>query len=178
MNFDNINKALKDFGNYVVQQSRTNLTKGNHNASKELYNSITYTLDKEEKGFLINFLMEEYGAYQDQGVKGVKSNYIVNKNSPFSYKRSSNLIGLEKKTGVFSKFARRVGLQPRDKKGRYGSYETMGYILAHSIKNKGIKASMFFTKPFEAAFKRLPDDLVQAYSIGLEKQIQLNIKEK
>ena len=101
MNFENINKALKDFGDYVVQQSRTNLTKGNHNASKELYNSITYTLDKEEKGFLINFLMEEYGSYQDQGVKGVKSNYIVNKKSPFSYKRSSNLIGLEKKQECF-----------------------------------------------------------------------------
>ena len=176
MNFDNINKALKDFGNYVVQQSRTNLTKGNHNASKELYNSITYTLDKEEKGFLINFLMEEYGAYQDQGVKGVKSNYIVNKNSTFSYKRSSNLIGLEKKTGVFSKFARRVGLQPRDKKGRYGSYETMGYILAHSIKNKGIKASMFFTKPFEAAFKRLPEELVKDFVLDIEKGIILGTK--
>jgi len=176
MNFENINKALKDFGNYVVQQSRTNLTKGNHNASKELYNSITYTLDEEEKGFIINFLMEEYGAYQDQGVKGVKSNYIVNKKSPFSYKRSSNLIGLEKKTGVFSKFARRVGLQPRDKKGRYGSYETMGYILAHSIKNKGIKASMFFTKPFEAAFKRLPKELVNDFILDIEKGIILGTK--
>jgi len=176
MNFENINKALKSFGDYVVQQSRTNLTKGNHNASKELYNSITYTLDKEEKGFLINFLMEEYGAYQDQGVKGVKSNYIVNKKSPFSYKRNSNLIGLEKKTGVFSKFARRVGLQPRDKKGRYGSYETMGYILAHSIKNKGIKASMFFTKPFEAAFKRLPVELVKDFVLDIEKGIILGTK--
>jgi hypothetical protein len=176
MNFENINKALKDFGNYVVQQSRTNLTKGNHNASKELYNSITYTLDEEEKGFIINFLMEEYGAYQDQGVKGVKSNYIVNKKSPFSYKRSSNLIGLEKKTGVFSKFARRVGLQPRDKKGRYGSYETMGYILANSIKNKGIKASMFFTKPFEAAFKRLPQELVNDFILDIEKGIILGTK--
>lgn len=176
MNFENVNKALKDFGNYVVQQSRTNLTKGNHNATKELYNSITYTLDEEEKGFLINFLMEEYGAYQDQGVKGVKSNYIVNKKSPFSYKRSSNLIGLEKKTGVFSKFARRVGLQPRDKKGRYGSYETMGYILAHSIKNKGIKASMFFTKPFEAAFKRLPKELINDFILDIEKGIILGTK--
>jgi len=46
MNFENVNKALKDFGNYVVQQSRTNLTKGNHNATTELYNSITYDLFK------------------------------------------------------------------------------------------------------------------------------------
>jgi hypothetical protein len=38
-----------------------------------------------------------------------------------------------------------------------------------------MKASMFFTKPFAAAFKRLPDELVEAYSIGIEKQIQVNI---
>ena len=50
MNFENVNKALKDFGKYVVQQSRSNLTKGNHNATKgELYNSIEYTLDEEER---------------------------------------------------------------------------------------------------------------------------------
>ena len=30
----------------------------------------------------------------------------------------------------------------------------------------------------EAAFKRLPDELVEAYSIGLEKQIQVNINKK
>jgi hypothetical protein len=46
------------------------------------------------------------------------------------------------------------------------------------VYKKGIKPSLFFTKPFEAAFKRLPDDLVQAYSIGLEKQIQVNINKK
>jgi hypothetical protein len=36
---------------------------------------------------------------------------------------------------------------------------------------------MFFTKPFEAAFKRLPDELLKAYSVGIEKQIQINLKE-
>ena len=50
--------------------------------------------------------------------------------------------------------------------------------IPKSVFEKGIKASMFFTKPFQAAFKRLPDELVQAYSIGLEKQIQVNINKK
>ena len=30
---------------------------------------------------------------------------------------------------------------------------------------------MFFTKPFVSAFKRLPEELIQAYSIGLEKDL-------
>ena len=171
MEFKLMQKELNDFGKYVVQQSRTNLTKGKHNATKELYNSIGYFVDKTAQGYKISFKMEDYGMFQDRGVKGVKSNYIANKNSPFSYKQNSNLIGLEYHTGVFAKFAKRMGMQPRNKKGQFGSYKTMGYILARSIKNKGIKASMFFTKPFEQAFKRLPEDLAET----LAKDITNNI---
>tara|TARA_R110002012_G_scaffold118326_1_gene266491 strand:+ start:114 stop:623 length:510 start_codon:yes stop_codon:yes gene_type:complete len=164
-------KELNDFGKYVVQQSRTNLTKGKHNATKELYNSIGYFVDKTAQGYKISFEMEDYGMFQDRGVKGVKSNYVVNKNSPFSYKQNSNLIGLEYHTGVFAKFAKRMGMQPRDKKGKFGSYKTMGFILANSIKNKGVKASMFFTKPFEQAFKRLPEELAESLAKDLTDNI-------
>tara|TARA_R110000796_G_C14324365_1_gene408268 strand:- start:42 stop:566 length:525 start_codon:yes stop_codon:yes gene_type:complete len=171
MEFKKMKEELNDFGKYVVQQSRTNLTKGKHNASKELYNSIGYFVDKTAQGYKISFEMEDYGMYQDRGVKGVKSNYVVNKNSPFSYKQNSNLIGLEYHTGVFAKFAKRMGMQPRDKKGKFGSYKTMGFILANSIKNKGVKASMFFTKPFEQAFKRLPEELAESLAKDLTDNI-------
>ena len=171
MNFKNLETELNNFGKYVVQQSRSNLTKKKHNATKELYNSIGYFVDKTAQGYKLSFQMEDYGMFQDRGVKGVKSNYIANKNSPFSYKQNSNLIGLEYHTGVFAKFAKRMGMQPRNKKGQFGSYKSMGYILARSIKNKGIKASMFFTKPFEQAFKRLPEDLADT----LAKDITNNI---
>ena len=171
MDLKNLETELNNFGKYVVQQSRSNLTKKKHNATKELYNSIGYFVDKTAQGYKISFEMEDYGMFQDRGVKGVKSNYVVNKNSPFSYKQNSNLIGLEYHTGVFAKFAKRMGMQPRNKKGQFGSYKSMGYILARSIKNKGIKASMFFTKPFEQAFKRLPEDLAET----LAKDITNNI---
>tara|TARA_B110000046_G_C12789488_1_gene312491 strand:+ start:129 stop:653 length:525 start_codon:yes stop_codon:yes gene_type:complete len=171
MEFKLMQKELNDFGKYVVQQSRTNLTKGKHNATKELYNSIGYFVDKTAQGYKISFEMEDYGMFQDRGVKGVKSNYVVNKNSPFSYKQNSNLIGLEYHTGVFAKFAKRMGMQPRDKKGKFGSYKTMGFILANSIKNKGVKASMFFTKPFEQAFKRLPEELAESLAKDLTDNI-------
>tara|TARA_R110000737_G_scaffold93694_1_gene127099 strand:- start:3249 stop:3764 length:516 start_codon:yes stop_codon:yes gene_type:complete len=171
MNFKNLETELNNFGKYVVQQSRSNLTKKKHNATKELYNSIGYFVDKTAQGYKLSFQMEDYGMFQDRGVKGVKSNYIANKNTPFSYKQNSNLIGLEYHTGVFAKFAKRMGMQPRNKKGQFGSYKSMGYILARSIKNKGIKASMFFTKPFEQAFKRLPEDLADT----LAKDITNNI---
>ena len=42
----------------------------------------------------------------------------------------------------------------------------MKFALARSIFNNGLKKSLFFTKPFEAAFKTLPDELVEKF--GLE----------
>ena len=67
-------------------------------------------------------------------------------------------------------------MQPRDKKGRFGSYKTMGYILANSIKKKGIKPSLFFTKPFETAFNNLPDDIVEAYALDVENFLKYTTK--
>jgi hypothetical protein len=168
MNFKEIKRALNAFGRYVIQQARTNLTKGKKNVSKELYESLTYDLKEVAQGYQIYFEMEDYGMYQDRGVQGTQSGKSL---SGFRYKQSSNLIGLEAATGIFAEWAKFRGLQPRDKKGRYGSYRTMGFILAQSIKKKGLKPSLFFTKPFEAGLKRLPPELEEA----LRKEIDKNL---
>jgi hypothetical protein len=95
--------ALNAFGKYVVQQSRSKLTKGRKNASNALYNSLGYDLKVMPNSFSMAFLMEEYGEYQDKGVRGVggprKTTSRFNKNnnkgkiwkqkggnSPFSFK--------------------------------------------------------------------------------------------
>jgi hypothetical protein len=41
----------------------------------------------------------------------------------------------------------------------------MKFALARSIFNNGLKKSLFFTKPFEAAYKKLPQELVEAYGL-------------
>ena len=67
--YKQLNKALNDFGKYVVQQSRTNLTKDGVSKGA-LYDSISYDLIVEKDAFLLEFLMEDYGIFQDKGVKG------------------------------------------------------------------------------------------------------------
>ena len=166
---------LNKFAKYVIQQSRSNLTKGKKNASKELYNSLGFTDPTTKNGTTsFSFTMADYGVFQDRGVKGTKSNYIENSQSPYRFGTGSGKKGGLRKS--MKDYVKRKGIQFRDKKtGRFLSYESTAYLISRSIYHKGTKASLFFTKPFEAAFKRLPDELVQAYSIGLEKQIQVNI---
>ena len=163
---------LNKFAKYVIQQSRSNLTKSKKNSSKELYNSLGYEISKSSETNSLAFEMADYGKFQDRGVKGTNSNYIENKNTPYSYTTKMPPIK------AFDKWVVRKGIAPRGKGGKFASREGIKFAIAKSIYKKGIRASMFFTKPFEAAFKRLPDELVEAYSIGLEKQIQVNINKK
>jgi hypothetical protein len=52
----------------------------------------------------------------------------------------------------------------------------MGFILANSIKKKGIKATMFFTKPFNKALERLPQELIDAMVLDVEQEIIIATK--
>jgi len=159
--------ALQDFAKYVIQQSRSNLTKGNKNASNELYNSLGSDVEKTSNGYSLAFNMADYGKFQDKGVSGTENKY----NTPYKY---TNKMPPPSK---LDKWIVRKGIAPRNK-GKFQSRKSLQFAIAKSIYKKGIKPSMFFTKPFVAAFKRLPDDLLEAYAIGLEKQIQLNIDKK
>ena len=65
---DNIKAELQAFGKYVVQQSRTNLTKQKHNVSKNLYNSIRYDLEEKKDSFrTIGFILQR--SIFAQGIK-------------------------------------------------------------------------------------------------------------
>jgi hypothetical protein len=88
---------VKEFADYVVQQSRSNLTKGgkkgSYNASGKLYNSIKPSIITEKDAFIVQFEMEDYGLFQDQGVKGTTSSYIENAKSPFKFGTGSGRKG-------------------------------------------------------------------------------------
>lgn len=58
----------------------------------------------------------------------------------------------------------------RDEQGKFikGNYNTIGFLIARSIFKKGIKPSLFFTKPFEQAFKKLPDELKDKYGLDIQ----------
>ena len=171
-----VQEELNKFAKYVIQQSRSNLTKGGKNVSKDLYNSLGYKLNETSKGATLGFEMDGYGNFVDKGVRG-KSSSSKAPNSPYRYGTGSG-----KKGGLtkgINEWVKRRGIQFRDRKsGRYLSYKSTSFLIARSIYQKGVKPSLFFTKPFVAAFKRLPDELLEAYSVGLEKQIGVILNKK
>jgi hypothetical protein len=70
------------------------------------------------------------------------------------------------------------GIAPRDKDGKFISRKSLQFMIARSIFNNGIKPSLFFTKPFEKAFKGLNKDLVEAYKLDVEALMKNSINNK
>ena len=161
----NLQAELQAFGKYVVQQSRSNLTKQKRNVSKNLYNSIKYKLKENSNNYDLDFIMDEYGTFLDKGVKGANPSLVKNGkqkggNSPYSYKSKRPPMQ------PLADWAKKRNIRLRDKEGKFkkGNYRTIGFILQRSIFAQGIKPSMFFTKPFLAAFDRYPELLSKAFA--------------
>ena len=149
---------LNKFRDYVISQAKTNLTKQRKNVSKSLYNSIKGNVKAMPNSFSMDFTMEEYGFYQDKGVSGVKKKY----NTDYKY---TNKMPPPK---AFDKWVVRKGLAPREK-GKFANRKSLSFAIARSVYINGIKPSLFFTKPFEKAYKRLPEDLVEAFGLDAIK---------
>jgi hypothetical protein len=188
MQLEETRDALNKFAKYVIQESKNNLSKSNKNVSKELYNSLGYDLNVSKNSFSLSILMEDYGLFQDKGVKG-KDPSKVSKNAKIKGQQAPNSpykFGSGNYSGQWSSFvgklevwAKRKNIRLRDEKGRFkrGNYKTIAQVIAGNIYNRGIKPSMFFTTPFQKAFKDLPEELILSFGLDLERFIDFTIKD-
>jgi hypothetical protein len=163
-----VEQALDNFGKYVVQQSRSNLTKDKTNVSKDLYNSISYTSKVNKNSFELTINMVDYGKFIDKGVKGSESSAKAPK-SPYKYTTKMP------PSRVFDKWSVKRSIAPRDAAGRFISRKSINFAIARSIFKKGIRTTNFFTKPFERAFKELPEDIVEAYGLEVDSLMQSSL---
>lgn len=168
---------LDKFGKYVVQQSKSNLSKKKKKDTSALYNGVKYTIEKGNRTTTLRFdfgSANDYWEFVDKGVKGVSSGAKA-PTSPFKFGT-----GTGKKGGLTSGingWVSRKRIQFKDRKtGKFLSYKSTAFLIIRSIWNKGLATTNFFTKPFEAAFQRLPNDIYEAYSLQVEEQLKVRFK--
>ena len=168
--------ALNAFGKYVVQQSRNKLTQSKKNASNKLYDSLGYNLKVMPNSFYMAFLMENYGEYQDKGVRGAGGT----RKTTSKFKRTNNRGKIWKQNAPNSPFSFKEGNRPSVKHFEDWSNKKglNAFAVRQAVFRQGIRPSMFFTKPFEAAFKNLPDDIVEAYGLDIENFLKTTINNK
>jgi len=161
--------VLNRYRRYVVQQSKSNLTKAGHKASGKLYGSVRgYVNKKFNRSALgaftggstvpsLTFEYANYGEFIDEGVHGSESSYMENSKSPYKFGRGD---AKSVPVGPIRKWCQSKGIDTK-----------LAYVIARSVHKKGIKRSMFFSKPFE---KRYPT-MVAEYHTAVATDIQINI---
>jgi len=175
MDFKNTRKALKTFAESVVRESKNIARKKFENTTGNLEGSIGYVLNVYENSFNLEFTLAAdkdgvpYGSFVDLGVRGSKSNYLANANSPYKFSGNKKSIP----PNVLDKWIVRKKIAPRDKQGRFLTRKTIKFLIARSIYEKGIEARKYFTKPFEDNFKKLPDDVVDAFGLDIDEFFEL-----
>tara|TARA_R100001460_G_scaffold35587_1_gene68439 strand:- start:309 stop:848 length:540 start_codon:yes stop_codon:yes gene_type:complete len=161
--FNTIQDLLNDFRDNVIREAKKNLSAKSDTG--KLRESLKSYVKESKRSIEISFEMESYGFYQDRGVKGVKSGESLD-----NYKFGSGSGEEGGLTRGINKWVRRKGFQFRDKKtGRFLSYEQTARTIIRSIWMRGIKPSLFFTRPFEKYYKKLPDELMEMFGFEAEK---------
>ena len=115
--------------------------------------------------------MEDYGVFVDKGVRGKTSTYPETAASLSQFQYGSGNFPKGGLTEGINEWMKKKRFQWRDERGRFMSYESMSYIIARSIYNKGLKANLFFTTPFELGLRNLPINLKDAFKLDIENAI-------
>ncbi len=146
--------AFNQMGKNVVKQSRKNLSQKRTrktSSGRRLTSKIdnTGTLSKSMKYSMykgsLTFEMAEHGLYVDLGRK-------AGKYAPVD---------------KIEKWVKQKPVNPRDKNGRFirktpATMKSLAFLLNRAIYRYGITPTYFFTKPFDAEFKKLEKKLPKA----------------
>jgi hypothetical protein len=72
MQFTNTQKVLDDFGKYLVEEYKDALILNNVNASDNLYNSVRYILETNDKSISVSLNLADYYIYVENGRRAGK----------------------------------------------------------------------------------------------------------
>lgn len=171
-----VSDTLNRFGKRVVKESRTALTKKKKNATKELYDSIKYEFKENKNSFELSISMLDYGKFIDKGVSGNNDPNFKGKQKPIQKSLAGFRFGSGNFSGKGAEWKKRIntwmyarGIQGRNEKGQFIKRETVNFLIRRSIFQHGSKPTEFMTKPFKSAFKSLPEELIQAYGLEVDK---------
>ena len=166
---------LENFRDYVIQQARSNLSRLQKNSSRKLYDSIQGEIKAMPNSLRLYFDMEEYGFYQDQGVMGAGGV----RSTTSKFKKTDNKGKMWKQKGKGSPFSFKIGNKPSVKHFTQwaNSKGLSPFAVRESVFRQGISRSLFFTTPFEKAFKNLPDEMIEAYGLEAEETFDTIMKE-
>jgi hypothetical protein len=161
MKTEALERYLNSFGKQVVNRAKGNLQKSKGGGTN-LEKSLSFKVVTSAEGFSVQFYMDSYGTFVDKGVSGtdVRRSFKDYKgrtiSSPYKYTTK------QPPSRVLDKWIVKKGIAPRDEKGRFMSRKSISFLIARSIKRKGIQGISFFQKPLMLGLKQFGKEMLGA----------------
>ena len=161
MKTEALERYLNSFGKQVVNRAKGNLQK-KKGGGTNLEKSLSFKVITDADGFSVQFFMDSYGTFVDKGVSGtdVRRSFKDYKgrtiSSPYKYTTK------QPPSRVLDKWIVKKGIAPRDEKGRFMSRKSISFLIARSIKKKGIQGISFFQKPLMLGLKQFGKEMLGA----------------
>ena len=158
---NNTEKYLRHFAESVIKRGKKILNaKGKKGKLSE---SLKYRLETTSKGYNLIFKGADYATFVDKGVSGTKTTRTFHnifgkrERSPFKYTNK------QPPASALDKWIVRKGIAPRTETGQFMSRKSLQFLIARSIKSKGLAATSFFSKPMSIELANFDTDLLKAF---------------
>jgi|TARA_R110001583_G_scaffold47942_1_gene149969 hypothetical protein len=178
MQFKNTIQAMQKLGGDVVKEGRSILKKKNKQTKQNtLYNDYDYLVTASDSSVTLEFEFggaEDYWAFVDEGVKGVGgykgSGKMRGQGSPFKFGSK-----MPPRRPLIN-WIKNKPIKGRDKKGRFISNESLGFLIQRAIYQRGLTRTQFFSKPFTQELDNQIGSITEAFADDLELALETIIK--
>ena len=170
MKTPSLENFLKTFGDKVVSDAKKSLQK--QKGDTALGKSIRVKVVPTATGFDTMFYMDDYGTYLDEGVSGtkVKRSFIDAKGQ--TRKSSYSYTNKQPPSSIIEKWIKKKGIKGRSSKtGRFITNKSLSFLIARSIKIKGLKSLSFFQKPLGVEYKKLKEQILDVLKLDIQNYI-------
>ncbi len=164
---NNTEKYLRHFAESVIKRGRQILKAKKKDVSGKLLDSLKYRLEATSKGYNLVFKGADYATFVDKGVSGTKTTRTFHnifgkrERSPFKYTNK------QPPASVLDKWIVRKGIAPRTETGQFMGRKSLQFLIARSIKSKGLAATSFFSKPMSIELANFDNDLLKAFKTDI-----------
>ena len=178
MKFKNTIQAMQKLGGDVVSEGRSILKKKKKQTRQNtLYNDYDYLVTASDSSVTLEFEFggaEDYWAFVDEGVRGAGgykgSGKMRGQGSPFKFSTK-----MPPRKPLID-WIRNKPIKGRDKKGRFITNKSLGFLIQRAIYQRGLTRTQFFSKPFTDELKKQIDKITEAFGDDLELSLETIIK--
>lgn len=153
--FENLTSVLNDFGKFLVEEYKDNLILEDVNASDNLYNSVTYMVERNDKTFEVKLSLADYWVFVEKGRRA------GGKFPPVS--------AIERWIEVKPVLPRPMN------NGKLPTNKQLAYLIGRKIAIEGISPKPLLQRSVDDVWNNMREFISEALAKDLQKEINIEL---